>query len=68
VIDEVAGRTARAYQREIATACPAAADAMTTVTAAFEAAWYGDRHVSSADVTALRDAAATVRRHVPVAA
>lgn len=67
-IDEVAGRTARGYLREVATAAPRAADAMTAVTEAFEAAWYDRRDVTPTDVTELRAATAAVRRHVMVRA
>lgn len=68
LVDEVAGRTARGYQRDIVAATPDAGDAMTTVTAAFEAAWYGHRDVTAADVTVLQAAAAAVRRHLLVPA
>lgn len=68
LVDEVAGRTARGYLRDVAAAAPDAADAMSEITRAFEAAWYGRRQVTAADVTELRAAAATVRRRALVAA
>jgi hypothetical protein len=68
VLDEVPGRTARGYQRDVASAAPAATRPMREVTRAFEAAWYDRRPVDAADVAALRDAADAVRRRVPVAA
>lgn len=64
VIHEVAGRTARGYLRDVVAAAPEALGAMTTVTAAFEAAWYDRRAVTARDVTDLRTAAAAVRRHL----
>ena len=68
MIDEVAGRTARGYLREVTAAAPDATEAMTTVTEAFEMAWYDRGDVTATDVTDLRVAAATVRRHLLVPA
>lgn len=68
LVDEVAGRTARGYLHDVVAVAPDAAEAMTDVTGAFEAAWYGRRPVTAADVTGLRAAAATVRRRTLVAA
>ena len=42
VIPEQAGRTAREYARDVASALPDAAPAMAAATELFEAAWYGD--------------------------
>jgi len=68
MIDEVAGRTARGYLRDVGAAAPDATAAMTTVTEAFEATWYGRRDTTATDVAQLRAATATVRRHLLVAA
>lgn len=68
MLDEVPGRTARGYQRDVTSAAPGAAGPMREVTRAFEAAWYDRRPVDAADVAALRAAADAVRRQVPVAA
>lgn len=61
LVEEIPGRTARGYQRDVVEAAPGATEPMATVTAAFEAAWYDRRAVSQADVHALRAAAAAVR-------
>ncbi|HSJ44752.1 MAG TPA: DUF4129 domain-containing protein [Euzebyales bacterium] len=68
MIDEVAGRTARGYLREVVAAAPEAAEAMTTVTEAFETTWYGRRDVTASDLTDMRAAVTTVRRHLLVPA
>jgi hypothetical protein len=68
MIDEIAGRTARGYLHDVIGAAPDAAQPMTAVTAAFEAAWYDRREVTQADVRALRDAAAAVRARLLVPA
>lgn len=68
MVDEVAGRTARGYLREIAAAAPDAAEPMTAVTEAFETAWYDRRDVTAADVADLRLAAAAVRHRLLVPA
>lgn len=68
MIDEIAGRTARGYLRDVTAAAPTTASAMTAVTAAFEAAWYDRRAVTQEDVHALRDAAMTVRDQLLVPA
>ncbi len=68
MIDEVAGRTARGYLRDVVGAAPDAAEPMTAVTTAFEAAWYDRREVTDADVAALRHAVTAVRRRVLVTA
>lgn len=68
IIDEVAGRTARGYLREVVAAAPDATEAMTAVTEAFETAWYDRRDVTAADVADLRLAATAVRRHLLVPA
>jgi Domain of unknown function (DUF4129) len=68
MIDEVAGRTARGYLREVAAAAPDAAGAMTTVTEAFETTWYGRRDVTASDLTDMRAAVTAVRHHLLVPA
>jgi hypothetical protein len=54
LIDEVPGRTSGEYLREALQALPAAGDDLRAVTRAFEAAWYGDRPVSAAEVADVR--------------
>lgn len=66
MLDEVPGRTARGYERDVAAAAPDAAAPLRDVTRAFEGAWYDRRAVDAADVEALRAAADAVRRRVPV--
>ncbi|CAN5788163.1 hypothetical protein BH23ACT10_BH23ACT10_18710 [soil metagenome] len=68
MIDEVAGRTARGYLRDVTEAAPDTAEPMTAVTVAFEAAWYDRREVTASDVDALRTAATTVRDRLSVPA
>lgn len=68
LVEETAGRTVRGYLQDVRDAAPRAEPAMTAVTEAFEAAWYGSRPVTRADVDALRSAADTVRRCVLVPA
>jgi hypothetical protein len=60
-IDEVAGRTARGYLRDVAAAAPDAERAMTTATEAFESAWYDGGAVDATDVDRVRAAADAVR-------
>lgn len=62
VTDEVAGRTARDYLRDISAAAPAAEEPMTWATEAFEAAWYDRRPVDASDLEAMRRAGERVRR------
>lgn len=68
MIEEVAGRTTRGYLRDVVAAAPDAAEPMTSVTAAFEVAWYDRREVTDVDVAALRAAVAAVRDRALVAA
>ncbi len=68
MLDEVPGRTARGYLRDVGDAAPDAVGPMREVTRAFEAAWYDRRPVTATDVDALRTAADAVRRRVLVAA
>lgn len=62
VTDEVVGRTARDYLRDISAAAPAAEAPMTWMTEAFEATWYDRRPVAASDVEAMRRASDNVRR------
>lgn len=66
MLDEVPGRTARGYLRDVGAAAPDAAGPMRQVTRAFEAAWYDRRSVTASDVDALRTKADAVRRRVLV--
>ena len=62
VTDEVVGRTARDYVRDVSEAAPDAQSPLTWVTDAFEATWYDRRPVDAGDLAAMRSAAAEVRR------
>lgn len=62
VTDEVAGRTASEYLRDISEAAPATRGPLQFVTNAFEATWYDRRPVDATDVDAVRSAADDVRR------
>ena len=66
VTDEVVGRTARDYLRDVTEAAPATEQSLTWVTEAFEATWYDRRPVAAADVEAMRTASEDVRRHALV--
>ncbi len=55
LVEEVPGRTTGEYLREACANVPGAAPDLRAVTAAFDAAWYGDRAVDAADVRAVRD-------------
>lgn len=66
ITDEVVGRTARDYLRDITEAAPATAQSLAWVTEAFEATWYDRRPVAASDVEAVRAASDDVRRHVLV--
>ncbi len=72
LIDEVPGRTSGEYLREALQALPAAGDDLRAVTRAFEAAWYGDRSVTAAEVGDVRArverALAALDRPAPVPA
>lgn len=67
ITDEVVGRTARDYLRDISEAAPEAAAPMTWMTDAFEATWYDRRPVGAADLDAMRRASEGVRRGALVA-
>jgi len=54
LIDEVPGRTSGEYLREALQSLPVAGDDLRAVTRAFEAAWYGDRPVTAAEVDDVR--------------
>ena len=60
--DEVAGRTARDYLRDISAAAPEAEGPMTWATDVFEATWYDRRPVDASDLAAMRRAGEGVRR------
>jgi hypothetical protein len=62
VTDEVAGRTARDYLRDISGAAPAVEEPLTWMTDAFEATWYDRRPVAASDLDAVRRASDDVRR------
>jgi hypothetical protein len=62
VTDEVAGRTARDYLRDISEAAPAIEGPMTWMTDAFEATWYDRRPADASDLAAMRRASDDVRR------
>lgn len=66
VTDEVVGRTARDYLRDVTEAAPATEQSLTWVTEAFEATWYDRRPVAASDVEAMRTASDDVRRHALV--
>lgn len=66
LVDEVAGRTAREYLRDVSEAVPEAAPPLRWVTEAFEATWYDRRPVDASDLDAVRAAARTVRSATPV--
>lgn len=57
VVDEVAGRTAGEYRREIAAVLPAVAEPLGRATELFEAAWYGNRPTGEEDSADFRDLA-----------
>jgi hypothetical protein len=66
VTDELVGRTARDYLRDVTEAAPATERSLTWVTEAFEATWYDRRPVAASDVDAMRAASDDVRRHALV--
>ena len=66
VTDEVVGRTARDYMRDVIEAAPATERSLRWVTDAFEATWYDRRPVAASDVDAVRTASDDVRRHALV--
>lgn len=54
LVEEVPGRTAGEYRRQVAVALPAAASDFDAATALFEAAWYGDRPADADQAERLR--------------
>ena len=62
VTDEIAGRTARGYLRDVSAAAPDAEVPLTWMTDAFEAVWYGRQPATASDLDRLRTAADSVRR------
>lgn len=54
LVEEVPGRTAGEYRRQVAAALPAAAPDFDAATALFEAAWYGDRPADAGQAERLR--------------
>lgn len=68
LVDEIAGRTAQRYAREVALAAPEAAVPMRAVTAAFEATWYDRRPVTADDLAEMTRAATAVLRAARVPA
>lgn len=62
VTDEMAGRTAREYLRDVSAAAPDAEVPLTWMTDAFEAVWYGRQSATASDLDTLRTAADRVRR------
>lgn len=66
--DEVPGRTSGEYLVAVTGSVPAAASSFTTVTRAFESAWYGSADVTRADVDAFASAAADVARRAGIKA
>jgi hypothetical protein len=62
ITDEVVGRTARDYLRDVTDAAPAAQPPLTWMTTAFEATWYDRRPVDPTDLDTMRSAADEVRR------
>ena len=60
--DEVIGRTAREYLRDVSDAAPAARQPLAWITGAFEATWYDRRPVDRDDLAELRRASDEVRR------
>jgi hypothetical protein len=67
ITDEVVGRTARDYLRDVTEAAPAAQPPLAWMTAAFEATWYDRRPVDPTDLDTMRSAADEVRRAALVA-
>lgn len=54
LVDEVPGRTAGEYRREVATNLPAASDAFGGATQLFELAWYGHRPTDADEIDRFR--------------
>jgi len=61
VLADVAGRTTGEYDRELAVALPAAADAFSELTAQFEDVWYGGREADAEELRRFRSLATEVR-------
>ena len=54
LVEEIPGRTAGEYRREVAVSVPRASDDFAEVTRRFELAWYGDVPTAEADVGEVR--------------
>ncbi|MBV9410730.1 MAG: DUF4129 domain-containing protein, partial [Acidimicrobiia bacterium] len=57
ILNEVPGRTAGEYRRELGDALPAASPQFAGATELFEGAWYGHRPTGEADAAHFRDLA-----------
>jgi len=60
VVDDVPGRTAGEYRREVGERAPAAAEPFGRATELFEQAWYGNRPTGADEATAFDDLAGRV--------
>jgi len=65
VLDDVAGRTAGEYQRELASAIPEVAPRFDELTSRFEIVWYGADEASEADVDRFTHAAERLLAGLP---
>ena len=65
LVEEVPGRTAGEYRREVGRALPEAATDFAGATELFEVAWYGRSSTGAGDAAHLRDLADRVLRRVP---
>jgi hypothetical protein len=64
LVEEVPGRTAGEYRREVGRALPEAATDFTGATELFEVAWYGRARTGAGDAAHLRDLSDRVLRRV----
>jgi uncharacterized protein DUF4129 len=65
LVEEVPGRTAGEYRRQVGRALPEAATDFAGATELFEVAWYGRSSTGAGDAAHLRDLADRVLRRVP---
>jgi hypothetical protein len=65
LVEEVPGRTAGEYRRQVGRALPEAAPDFAGATELFEVAWYGRSSTGAGDAAHLRDLADRVLRRVP---
>ncbi|MFL6187302.1 MAG: DUF4129 domain-containing protein [Actinomycetes bacterium] len=65
LVEEVPGRTAGEYRRQVGRALPEAATDFAGATELFEVAWYGRSSTGTGDAAHLRDLADRVLRRVP---